>query len=95
MVRVINNGRVASMVTLSVRDDSDGSLYGNFTTETIEPNPSIQIAMGTIESGLSITPAGQYQIGVSGSISGYAQHVMFNSVDNLFVDLSGFRNTNP
>ena len=69
LVRVVNNGSVAGTVTLTVRDDTDGSLYGNFTTETIEPNSSIQISMGTIESGLGITPAGQYQIGVSGPIS--------------------------
>ena len=95
LLRIVNNGSVAGTVTLTVRDDADGSLYGNFTTETIEPNSSIQVSMAAIEEGLSITQAGQYQTAVSGSISGYAQHVMFNSVDNLFVDLSGFRNDNP
>lgn len=95
LIRVVNNGTVAGTVTLAVRDDSDGSLYGNFTSESIEPNSSIQISMPSIETALGITAAGQYQIGISGSISGYAQHVMFNSVDNLFVDLSGFRNSNP
>lgn len=95
LVRVTNNGSVDGVVSIAVRDDSDGSLYGTYTTETIEANSSIQVSMPTIESALGITAAGQYQLGISGSIDGYAQHVMFNSVDNLFVDLSGFRNANP
>jgi len=94
-VRVVNNGTVSGTATLAVRDDSDGSLYGNFTTATIEPNATVQVGMPAIEAGLGITGAGQYQIGISGSISGYAQHVMFNSVNNTFIDLSGFRNVNP
>ena len=94
-VRVVNNGAVAGTAILSVRDDNDGSLYGHFTTVTIEPNATVQVGMPVIEAGLGITGAGQYQIGISGSIAGYAQHVMFNSVNNTFVDLSGFRNVNP
>ena len=94
-VRVVNNGAVAGTAILSVRDDSDGSLYGHFTTATIEPNATVQVGMPAIEADLGITGAGQYKIGISGSIAGYAQHVMFNSVNNTFVDLSGFRNESP
>jgi len=91
-VRVTNSGTVAGTVTIAVRDDADGSSYGSYTTATIAPNASIQVGMSTIESALSITPAGQYHLNISGPIQGYAQHIMFNSVDNFFVDLSGFRN---
>ena len=94
-VRVVNNGTVSGTATLTVRDDSDGSLYGSFTTATIEPNATVQVGMPAIEAGLGITGAGQYQIGITGSYSGYAQHVMFNSVNNTFIDLSGFRSVNP
>ena len=66
-----------------------------FTCKPIEANSSIQISMPTIETALGITAAGQYQLGIAGAIDGYAQHVVFNSVDNLFVDLSGFRAANP
>lgn len=95
LVRITNNGSVAGSVNITVRDDADGSVYGTYTTESIEANSSIQVSMPTIESALGITAAGQYQLGISGAIDGYAQHVMFNSVDNLFVDLSGFRAANP
>jgi hypothetical protein len=95
LVRLVNNGTVAGTVSITVRDDADGSSYGIYTTESIEANSSIQVSMPTIETALGITAAGQYQLGISGPIDGYAQHVMFNSVDNLFVDLSGFRAANP
>jgi len=95
LVRLVNNGSVAGAVNITVRDDADGSSYGIYTTESIEANSSIQVSMPTIEAALGITAAGQYQLGISGPIDGYAQHVMFNSVDNLFVDLSGFRAAAP
>lgn len=95
-IRIANNGTVAGTVSIVVRDDADGSSYGTYTSATIAPDSSLQIGMSTIESALSITPAaaGQYYLNISGPIQGYAQHIMFNSVDNFFVDLSGFRNGN-
>jgi len=95
LIRVTNNGTSAGTVTLAVRDDADGSLYGNYTTASIGVGSSLQISMPTVETALGITAAGQYRISLSGSISGYAQHVMFNSVNNTFVDLSGFRAATP
>ncbi len=91
-VRITNSGTVAGTVSIAVRDDADGSSYGTFTSTTIAPSASIQVGMSAIESALSITPAGQYHLTISGPIQGYAQHIVFNSVDNFFVDLSGFRN---
>jgi len=94
-VRVVNNGSVAGAVNIVVRDDTDGSSYGTYTAGTIAANSTLQISMPTIETALGITAAGQYQLALSGPFDGYAQHVMFNSVDNHFVDLSGFRAANP
>ena len=94
-VRVVNNGSVAGAVSIVVRDDVDGSSYGTYTGGTIAANSTLQISMPTIETALGITAAGQYQLSLSGPFDGYAQHVMFNSVDNHFVDLSGFRAANP
>lgn len=91
-VRITNNGAVNGTATIEVRNDSTGSLYGSFTTGTIEPNATIQVDMPSIEAGIPIaTPAGQYMLNLSGSISGYAQHVMLNTATGSFVDLSGFR----
>jgi len=91
-VRITNNGSVAGAVTIVVRDDADGSSYGTYTTATISPNSTLQVGMPAIESALGITASGQYLLTVSGPIQAYAQHIIFNSVDNFFVDLSGFRN---
>ncbi len=33
-----------------------------------------------------------YTVKIEGAIAGYVQHLNWNSVDNLFSDLSGFRN---
>ena len=95
LIRLVNNGTVAGPVSILVRDDADGSSYGTYTTATIAPNASLQVSVPTIETALGITAKGQYQLALSGPIDGYAQHVQFNSVDNHFVDLSGFRAANP
>lgn len=91
-VRITNNGSVAGTASIQVADDADGSVYGTFTTGTLVPNSTMQISMATIEAGITgLTPAGQYMLNISGAISGYAQHVMLNTQNGTFVDLSGFR----
>lgn len=92
-VRITNNGAVAGTATIAVANDADGTVLGTYTTATIAPNATIQVSMPTIEAGATpaITPAGQYMLNISGSISGYAQHVMLNTANGTFVDLSGFR----
>jgi|SaaInl48_10m_RNA_FD_contig_71_168748_length_1523_multi_62_in_0_out_0_1 hypothetical protein len=91
LVRIVNNGTVAGAATIVVRNDADGTTLGTFTTGDIAAGATLQVDMPTIEGATGITPAGQYGLTVSGAFTGYAQHVMFNSVDSLFVDLSGFR----
>lgn len=92
-VRITNNGTVGGTAILAVANDATGSVYGSYTTATIAPNATVQVSMPTIEAGIPIaTPAGQYMINVSGALSGYAQHVLLNTTNNNFVDLSGFRN---
>ncbi len=91
LVRIVNNGTVAGAATITVVNDADGTTLGTFTTGDIAAGATLQVDMPTIEGATGITPAGQYGLTVSGAFTGYAQHVMFNSVDSLFVDLSGFR----
>lgn len=91
LVRIVNNGSVAGAATIVVLNDADGTTLGTFTTGDIAAGATLQVDMPTIEGAAGITPAGQYGLSISGAFTGYAQHVMFNSVDNLFVDLSGFR----
>lgn len=91
LVRIVNNGTVAGAATITVLNDSTGAVLGTFTTGDIAAGATLQVDMPTIEGAAGITPAGQYGLSISGAFTGYAQHVMFNSVDSLFVDLSGFR----
>jgi hypothetical protein len=91
LVRITNNGVVAGAATVIVRNDKTGVILGTFTTADIVANGSLQISMPTIEGATGITPAGQYNLAISGPFTGYAQHVMFNSTAGTFVDLSGFR----
>lgn len=91
LVRIVNNGNVAGAATIVVLNDATGAVLGTYTTASIAAGASLQVSVADIEAGASITPAGQYGLSISGAFTGYAQHVMFNSVDNLFVDLSGFR----
>jgi len=91
LVRITNNGSVAGAATVIVRNDKTGVILGTFTTADIVANGSLQISMPTIEGATGITPAGQYNLAISGPFTGYAQHVMFNSTAGTFVDLSGFR----
>ena len=91
LVRITNNGTVAGAATVVVRNDATGAILGTFTTGDISANGTLQISMPTIEGATGITPAGQYNLAISGPFTGYAQHVMFNSTAGTFVDLSGFR----
>lgn len=90
-VRITNNGSVAGFALIAVADDADGSVYGTYTTATIQPNASVQISMPMIEASVVTTPAGQYMLNITGALAGYAQHVMLNTQNGTFVDLSGFR----
>lgn len=91
LVRIVNNGSVSGAATIIVLNDATGTVLGTYTSASIAPGASLQVSVADIEAQTGITPSGQYGLSISGAFTGYAQHVMYNSVDNLFVDLSGFR----
>lgn len=91
LVRIVNNGTVAGAATIVVLNDATGTVLGTYTSAEIAAGATLQLDMPTIESAAGITAAGQYGLSISGAFTGYAQHVMFNATDSLFVDLSGFR----
>ena len=55
--------------------------------------PTFSGTVAQIESVLGHTPdkIALYNVRIQGPITGYVQHLNWNSVDNLFSDLSGFR----
>jgi hypothetical protein len=93
-VRIHNNGTVAGAATVQVYNDSTGALIGTYTSGSILPNATIQVSMKDIETQLGVSPTsfGQYTLKISGPFIGYAQHVMLNSINGAFSDLSSYRN---
>jgi hypothetical protein len=93
-VRIHNNGAVAGAASIQVYNDSTGALIGTYTSGSILPNATVQLSMKDIETQLGVTPTGfgQYTLKVSGPFVGYAQHVMLNSINGAFSDLSSYRN---
>ena len=92
LLRIVNNGTVAGPATITVVNDATGAALGTHTTASIPTGSTLQVSIPDIETGAGITPdGGQYGLTISGPFTGYAQHVMFNTVTESLVDLSGFR----
>ncbi len=92
-VRIHNNGVNAGSVTIHVIDAETGDMLGSWDSDDIPAGGAIQVSAENLEDHLGYTPVSgeQYNLIVEGGINGYVQHVMWNAVDGLFSDLSGFR----
>ena len=92
-VRIHNNGVTGGEVTIYVMDAETGDMLGSWDSGNIPAGAAIQVSAAALEDHLGHTPASgdQYNLIVEGGINGYVQHVMWNAVDGLFSDLSGFR----
>jgi len=92
--RIHNNGIIAAVATVTVRNDATGTSMGVYTTASIATNQTLQISAKDIETGAGITPAAgvNYTLSISGAFSGYAQHIIFNPATGQLADLSSFRN---
>jgi hypothetical protein len=92
-LRVTNTGSTAGAVTIAVRQSSTGTSLGSYTSAAINPGSSIQISASDIETGAQITNKTQYDLSVSGPISGYVQHIGFKADTGVVTDLTSFRGT--
>jgi hypothetical protein len=94
-IRVTNTGATAGSVTMTVRNSSSGAVLGTYTSASIASGGTIQLSTATIEtqSVPAVTPTSgvPYDIGVTGSITGYVQHIGFNGANGALSDLSAFR----
>ncbi len=92
--RIHNNGIIAAVATVTVRNDATGASMGVYTTSSIATNQTLQISAKDIETGAGITAAAgvNYTLSISGAFSGYAQHIIFNPATGQLADLSSFRN---
>ena len=91
---ITNNGIIAAVATVTVRNDATGASMGVYTTSSIATNQTLQISAKDIETGAGITSAAgvNYTLSISGAFSGYAQHIIFNPATGQLADLSSFRN---
>ena len=92
--RIHNNGIIAAVATVTVRNDSTGVSMGVYTTASIATNQTLQISAKDVEAGAGITASAgvNYTLSIAGAFSGYAQHIIFNPVTGQLADLSSFRN---
>lgn len=94
-LRVTNTGTTAGSVTVTVRNSSTGASIGSYTSASVAAGATIQIAGSVIESQSTpvVTPTlgVQYDLGITGPITGFVQHIGFNSVSGQLSDLSAFR----
>ena len=94
VLRITNSGIVPGTVDVTIYDSADGEMLGEFTSGNIPPGTMIQWTAAQLEAVAGITHHDEvvlYIVTIDGAITGYVQHLNWNSVDNLFSDLSGFR----
>ena len=92
--RIHNNGVLAGVAIVTVRNDATGVTMGTYTSASIATNQTLQITAKDIETGAGITAAAgiNYTLSIAGAFSGYAQHIIFNPTTGQLADLSSFRN---
>jgi len=92
-IRITNNGAVAGAPIVTVTDGATGAALGSFTAASIPAGATLQLSNVDLETlGAFTSNGGQYTVDLSGPLTAYAQHVMLNSTNNYFTDLTGFRN---
>jgi|GEM_PF-4999984 len=93
LLRIVNTGSVAGTISIALRNNDTGAALGTYTSASIPAGGSIQVTSAALETGAGITPTASvlYQGTVTGSISGYVQHVNWNQDAGFFSDLSALR----
>ncbi len=95
-LRFFNNSASAGTVTVTLHDSASGTTLGTWTSPSIPPQASPQIAVQTIE--MQAVPApGQtiistsrlyYNVEVASTFVGYMQHVLWAQTGGVFSNLS-------
>ena len=94
-LRFFNTSASAGTVTVTLRDSGTGTALATWTSPSIPPQASPQVAIETIESmskpsGIVIVPSGApyYNVEVASTFSGYVQHVLWTRSAGVFANLS-------
>jgi hypothetical protein len=96
LLRVVNtSASTPGPVQIVLRNNTDGTILGTYTSPSIPAGGSRQIGSAEMETGAGIVPTAGvlYKATITGAIQGYIQHVNWNQDAGFFSDLSGRRNS--
>jgi hypothetical protein len=93
LLRIANTGTTAGTVAVRLVNENTGATLGTYTSAPIPAGGSLQVSSAQLEAGAGITGVASigYRATVTGSITGYVQHVNWNQDAGFFSDLSGRR----
>lgn len=89
-LRFINTGDSPGFLTVTVRNQATGQIYGNWTSPAISPNSEQQFPIEVIEAaalGQAAKPP-FYTMSIQTSMRGYFQHVLWRVADGTLTNLS-------
>ena len=93
-IRVVNTATITGTPTIVITNENTGAVLGTYTAPAaIAGGASAQYSIRDIETALGITASASvlYRARVGGSITGYAQHVIWNQTSGFFTDMSSRR----
>jgi V8-like Glu-specific endopeptidase len=91
-VVVYNTGVAAVNISLGIYDARNGNRIGTYSTGTLQPNAQKRTTVSAMETAASLSPQpGMYHYVVKAdtNFTGYLQHVVNNTSDNVVTDLTG------
>ena len=95
VIRVNNSGPVSGPIDVTIWDSSDAGEVWTWTSPMVPAGQMVQWTAAQLEEVVGVDVSDDpvlYTVDLEGPVIGYAQHLNWNAVDNLFSDLSGFRN---
>lgn len=97
-VVVYNTGVAAVNISLGIYDARNGNRVGTYTTGSLQPNAQKRTTVTAMEAAAGLTPAPgmyHYVIKADTTFTGYLQHVVNNTSDNVVTDLTGVCRLSP
>ncbi len=91
-VVVYNTGVAALDISLGIYDARNGNRIGTYRTGSLQPNAQKRMTVTAMEAAASISPQPgmyHYVIKADTNFTGYLQHVVNNTSDNVVTDLTG------
>ncbi|MBL8643504.1 MAG: VCBS repeat-containing protein [Rhodospirillaceae bacterium] len=89
-LRFTNTGSAAGTVSVTLANGETGQTYASWTSPSIPANASAQYFISELEAGAApnAVKPGTYSMTISGSMSGYFQHVLWRPADGTLTNLS-------